>query len=342
MLDVRCWTVRLPLRPLLSAIIPPGQVASAVSLPVAALRLAEEAVTPLRSLGIVQIAQLQDLPRESLQSRFGPEFIRRLDQVQGTVAEVIVARRGISEPTAAWPLEYPTAHRETLRQVLVLLIRRVAEPLAARGHGLLELTCQLDCSGQGVTLRVGLFQPTTLAEHLLELVDMQLELLRLPGAVSQVAVTATHTASLVERQHELFADEPREQRRAVGRAGRSPPQPPGARAGRAAALPRPSPRRLFATNRWPKPGSPRERGGVRPLAVPGHPRGPCSCAGRSPPAAAVLSATSPGGGRGDPRRAAGTDSLRRREPSRGAAPGARNGSKPPGGAAAACAATTTA
>ncbi len=92
----------------------------------------------------------------------------------------------------------------------------MAEPLAARGRGVLELACQLDCGGQdsqGISLHVGLFQPTALAEHLLELVDMQLELLRLPGAVSHVAVSAAHTASLVERQHELFADEPRERQR---------------------------------------------------------------------------------------------------------------------------------
>jgi protein ImuB len=64
-----------------------------------------------------------------------------------------------------------------------------------------------------VSLRVGLFQPTALVEHLLELVGMQLELLRLPGAVSRLAVTATLTAPLVERQHELFATEPRERQR---------------------------------------------------------------------------------------------------------------------------------
>jgi protein ImuB len=62
-------------------------------------------------------------------------------------------------------------------------------------------------------LRVGLFQPTALVEHLLELVNMQLELLRLPGAVSRVAVSAARTAPLVERQHELFAGGPREQGR---------------------------------------------------------------------------------------------------------------------------------
>jgi protein ImuB len=64
-----------------------------------------------------------------------------------------------------------------------------------------------------VDLRVGLFQPTAIAEHLHELLDMQLERLRLPEAVSRAAITATRIAPLIQRQHELFADEPRERRR---------------------------------------------------------------------------------------------------------------------------------
>jgi protein ImuB len=195
-------------------VIPPGQLSPALApLSLAALRLPAETVALLRKLGIVYIAQLGNLPRESLQARFGQELIQRLDQALGTRAEVIVARRAAAEPTAAWTLEYPTAHRETLGQALGILTRRVTEQLAARGWGVLELICRLDCSGQPVSLRVGLFQPTALVEHLLELVGMQLELLRLPGAVSRLTVTTTHTAPLVERQHELFADEPRERRR---------------------------------------------------------------------------------------------------------------------------------
>jgi protein ImuB len=195
-------------------VVPSGQFAPALApLPVAALRLPEATVDLLRKLGIVYIAQLRSLPRESLRSRFGQDLIRRLDQALGAMPEVIVARRTTEEPMATWALEYPTAHRETLGQALGLLTRRVAEQLAARGWGVLELVCQLDCSGQNVSLRVGLFQPTALVEHLLELVGMQLELLRLPGAVSRLAVTATRTAPLVERQHELFADEPRERQR---------------------------------------------------------------------------------------------------------------------------------
>jgi protein ImuB len=232
----------LPTSRLSVTVIPPGQLVPALApLPVAALRLAEETVALLRGLGIVFVAQLADLPREGLQSRFGPPLVERLDQALGMVPEVIVARHAAPEPAATWSLEYPTAHRETLRQVLALLVRRVLEPLAARGQGVLELVCELVSSSSssfspsssysnrrrafedngededdrknknrpGVSLHVGLFQPTALAEHLLELVDMQLELLRLPGAVSRVAVWAARTAPLLQRQHELFAGEPR-------------------------------------------------------------------------------------------------------------------------------------
>src|SRR5256885_844563 len=53
-------------------IIPSGQAAAAIApLPVAALRLPEETVELLRSLGIVHVAQLLNLPREDLRARFG-------------------------------------------------------------------------------------------------------------------------------------------------------------------------------------------------------------------------------------------------------------------------------
>ena len=230
-------------------IIPPGQAAAALApLPVAALRLAEETVALLRSLGIVFIAQLANLPRESLQSRFGQEFVRRLDQALGTATEVIVARHSSPEPAAAWPLEYPTAHRETLRQVLALLIRRVAEPLAARGHGVLELACQLDCSGQGCSGQGVSLQRRPVSAHRTG---------RAPAGAGGHATGAAAAAGGREPSGGLgrpYGPAGRAAIRAVcrraaraspavGRAGRSAQQPPGPGASRAAAAQGRSPAR---------------------------------------------------------------------------------------------------
>jgi len=51
---------------------------------------------------------------------------------------------------------------------------------------------------------VGLFEPTASVRHLFELVQMQMERLRMTAPVSAIRVAATDTAPLVCRQQELF------------------------------------------------------------------------------------------------------------------------------------------
>lgn len=82
---------------------------------------------------------------------------------------------------------------------------------------MLQCTCRLTCNTQmdGVchehaspdplVFRVGLFHPTTRTDHLLELVRMQLERLRVPGPVQWIALEASLTAPLAYRQRELFS-----------------------------------------------------------------------------------------------------------------------------------------
>jgi protein ImuB len=57
-----------------------------------------------------------------------------------------------------------------------------------------------------VSLRIGLLQPSANARQLLELIELHLENVRLPGEVDRVELRAVVTGRLSERQRELFAD----------------------------------------------------------------------------------------------------------------------------------------
>jgi protein ImuB len=121
-------------------------------------------------------------------------------------------------------LEHPTDRHPALVSLLAQLIDQVARALAARSEGVLELVCRFRCTtsamrldehqeppspaapAESVTLRIGLFQPTGSVEHLVQLIQMQLEQLILPGSVEQVVVEASLTAPLMRRQRELFPD----------------------------------------------------------------------------------------------------------------------------------------
>ncbi|MCA9227018.1 MAG: DNA polymerase Y family protein, partial [Planctomycetales bacterium] len=199
-------------------------------LPLRALRIAEPTIVLLRRLGVETIEQLRRLPRPGLISRFGEELPRRLDQASGDCPEVIVARRPPPEFTAEWVLEHPTTRRDSLDFVLTQLVERVSCLLASRGEGVVQLeswletgTPEVASNGDGETvasdarpalqalrMRVDLFRPTANADHLMELLRMQMEALVLPGPVETARVEARVVAKLEQRQMELFADSSRE------------------------------------------------------------------------------------------------------------------------------------
>ena len=172
-------------------------------MPIEALRLPEETVRLLHELGITHIGQLEVLPREEFLSRFGPGLLRRMDQAHGRLDEPVPACPIPPLFAADWSAEYPTARRETIEAALLHLIHRVAAMLARCGRGALRLECRLHfeihlppSAFRPFFLSVGLFQPTAAAEHLFQLVRLQLERLRIPSPVTEVEVTAALTAPL--------------------------------------------------------------------------------------------------------------------------------------------------
>jgi len=175
-------------------------------LPVAALRLPEETVGTLHQLGIYRIGQLEALARGGLRSRFGRPVTERLDQATGRRAEILAVGRPLPGLKADCSLEYPTSRQATVELTLERLIGRLAKMLGERGHGAMRLECRLDClSGGPVLISVGLFRATASPQHLLALVLMQLERLRLPSPVAAVHVEATATAPFQQRQQEMFS-----------------------------------------------------------------------------------------------------------------------------------------
>ncbi|MHB0959868.1 MAG: Y-family DNA polymerase [Pirellulaceae bacterium] len=197
-------------------------------LPVRALRLPPHIVALLEQLGVRQIGQLAQLPRKSLAVRFGDLLLQRWDQLLGQASEPLLAHHAPPRFHAHMPLEHPTDHLPRIASLLKQLIEQLTRALQARNEGVLELVCRFRCTpsilslddsqrtsrslpaeslpAESLSLRVGLFQPTAVCEHLMQLVQMQLEHLVLPGGVEQVMVEASLTAPLVRRQRELFPD----------------------------------------------------------------------------------------------------------------------------------------
>ena len=175
------------------------------ALPLAALRLPPDAVQTLHELGIDTIGRLRSLPRSCLPSRLGRSVLERMDQMAGTLSELIVPVR-LAEPVEAdWSFEFPTADRVTLEAVFRLLLEQIVEQLAPREQGVQRLACRLFCvAGDPVCLTIGTLRPRAAVPELLELVHLLLEQTALSSEVLRIHIEATGTGRLESEQAELF------------------------------------------------------------------------------------------------------------------------------------------
>ena len=175
-----------------------------LSLPLAALRLPLDTVATLQRLGLECIGDLWLLPRVELQVRFGPQLLQRMDQALGEAGEVIETVPQPEEFVAEWLFDYPVQQRSSLEEVVKQLLGRLALRLSAGGEGALQLRCRFDCAPDPVEMETGLYRPTANAQHLFEIMEMQMERLQLPGAVQGVVMKVTSRARLEWRQQGLF------------------------------------------------------------------------------------------------------------------------------------------
>lgn len=188
--------------------IPPGRSLEALRpLPIEALRLPKETLDLLHQLGVYRVGELELLPRADLAARFGPCLAQRWDQAMGNVFEPIRALPLSPEWEAQESLEYPTTRQEVIDRVLEQLIGRLTGILIGCGRGVVRLECRLDCPPESPReFSLGLFETSVSPQHLLKLLRMQLERVRLPGPVSAVHVRAALTARLRSQQEELFCE----------------------------------------------------------------------------------------------------------------------------------------
>ena len=189
------------------------------------LRIPPEVLDLLAQLGITQLHQLLALPRSSLRARFGERLLMRIDQLTGAAEETIVAYRPPPKFAAEWLLEYPAENREAIDYLVKQLVERIAQDLAQRREGVVQLACRLDCAvilsagcarGQPITMEVTLFRPSADPKHLWDLMRMQLEQTALPGSVGRITLQARLTAPLENRQGQLFTGNQDEASRQLG------------------------------------------------------------------------------------------------------------------------------
>ena len=190
-------------------VVPAGQSLAAVTpLPLEALRLSPDSEALLAELGIRQIGQLLKLPRSTLSARFGAEILKRLDQLTSGRGEVIVARQPVCPLERHWLFECPTDRREMIDFAIEQLTAQLCQDVSSQPKGILRLHCRLETERAGGSdFSIGLFRPSASPRHLLDLIRLRMESLRLAEPVVAVRMGAVSIAPLQFNQQELFNEE---------------------------------------------------------------------------------------------------------------------------------------
>lgn len=180
------------------AVLPASRTTEALRvLPVAALRLGDDARAACRRFGFETIADLIPVARGPLARRLGAEAVTRLDQALGRVAEPIVGVVDREVPTVACRLLEPIGTPEQIALVAGDLTRDLCAVL--QGHGLgaraLVLTGQRVDGGES-RIAIGTSRATREATHLRRLLALKLDRIDPGFGLEAFRLEAPHTESL--------------------------------------------------------------------------------------------------------------------------------------------------
>lgn len=158
-------------------IVPPEKQKEALlDLPVAALRLEEDAASNLNRLGLKRIRQLCDMPRAPLAARFGERLNERLDQALGLAPEPMTPLTSPPDYSATRKLAEPVSTEASILYCLGPLAGELQEMLAKDGVGgrRFELTLYR-VDNALLRLEVRTSAPTRTADHVVRLIKNKLQ-----------------------------------------------------------------------------------------------------------------------------------------------------------------------
>lgn len=173
-------------------------------LPVAALRLEQDAQAGLYEIGIETIGHLFNLPRSALPSRFGEDLLLRLDQALGEAMEVIEPVRPVEPARVEMVFDGPTTRLEAIACAARGLLESLAVELARRESGVRLLDVVLGRSdAPPVLFDVALSRPSRSVPHLWSLLWARIEKANLGFGVDRVALTASRIGRVRHEQMEV-------------------------------------------------------------------------------------------------------------------------------------------
>lgn len=178
-----------------------GSAEALVNLPLEALRLPVDTLGGLRVLGFRSIGDLAATPRAPLTLRFGPEPMRRIDQVFGRASEPIEPLRTPDMMEVAKSFAEPIGAPETIAKYVRKLSDGITAKLSAAGLGVRRVDLffhRVDNTFQ--SLRAGLAKPVRDPARLSRLLCDCLDRIDPGFGIERMVLTAVFAEPLEEVQ----------------------------------------------------------------------------------------------------------------------------------------------
>jgi protein ImuB len=188
-------------------LVEPGANAVAIApLPVAALRIVEEAAELSQRLGLTTIGALYPLPRRTLAARFGLSAVTRLEQALGEQDEPLPYRRFEAPLRETLAFAEPIARTEDVEGAFAIAIERLCARLERDGKGVRLARLAFDrVDNTRQTFAIATARPNRSPRLLMRLVRDRLDGLDAGFGIERVSVEAERCEPLPAEQGEALS-----------------------------------------------------------------------------------------------------------------------------------------
>jgi protein ImuB len=174
-----------------------GEVSAIAPLPLAALRLSNDALGAASRFGLETIGDLLPLPRGPLARRLGLAAIQRIDQAIGRLAEPITALVPFEAPAVERRLLEPIGTAESIAQVIGDLVGDLIGILREKGLGARALDLMLQrVDGAEQHIVFGTSRGTRDGRHLVRLITLRIDTIDPGLGIEVMRLTATRADAL--------------------------------------------------------------------------------------------------------------------------------------------------
>ena len=177
---------------------PPNREAEALApLPLAALRLEDDALATARRLGLETIGELIAMPRAPLQRRFGSVLLTRLDQALGRAGEPFDPIVPEDPPSVLLRFMEPIGTAEAIAEAMTEALRRLVKDLERAGLAARRLTLVGErVDGVDQIVHIGTARATRDQVHLLRLLKRKIETIEPGFGIERIRLVAERVEPL--------------------------------------------------------------------------------------------------------------------------------------------------